>query len=144
MELEMSSRTTAALLAAYTLQPLSIVYVQESAPLQLKTGTFSSMSVSERTGDIAGMELFVVPGANGHVVIAQGTEGAPGTPVVLPSTVSGAVVEFVVPPSCPCALLEGRYRASLADDGLTLSRQGDSRTVFLPRGDSFWQGYWRR
>ena len=90
------------------------VYTQDSVPLM--TGTFSSMHVSERSGDIVGMELSIVGSASGYMVVAQGTEGAPGTPVVLPLTLSGSVVEFAAPPACPCALREGRHLARIGEE----------------------------
>lgn len=103
------------------------------------TGIFSTLRVSERSGDIVGMELMVVGGANGVYVVAQGSEGAPGTPLVVEAALRGNTIEFEVPMSCPCALLQGTYRGEISATGIRLEGPGNVEPRLLPRGDSYWQ-----
>jgi hypothetical protein len=112
----------------------------QSAPTGI-TGIFSTFRVSERTGDILGMELMVLGGSNGVAVVVQGSEGAPGTPVVLGAAIRANTIEFEVPASCPCAMLQGKYRGQIDADGIDLEGPGSGGPRHLPRSDSFWQSW---
>ena len=108
------------------------------------TGIFSTLRVSEQSGDIVGVELMVLGSSSGVSVVVQGSEGAPGTPLVLPAALRGSVVQFDVPPSCACGMLQGTYRAEIDEGGITLAGPSGGGARFLPRGDSFWQSRGRR
>jgi hypothetical protein len=119
---------------------LSISYNSSSQPIAKElTGIFSTLRVSERSGDVEGVEVFVVGGGLGLSVVVQGSEGAPGVPLVLNPQIRGNEIEFQVPRSCPCGLQEGRYRGTVTSSGITLNGPANFGQRFLPRGDSYWQ-----
>jgi hypothetical protein len=103
-------------------------------------GMYSSLTNSQRSGDIVGMELFVVPGGNGWHGVLQGSEGAPGIPMVVPLQTSGASVRFSVPPNCSCALPPGDYTAELSRSGAKVRGPLQFGERQLPRTTSYWQG----
>ena len=84
------------------------------------TGTFSSFRISERSGDIVGMELHIVPDPTGYSVVVQGSEGAPGFPESYIVTVQGNEITFNLPESANCGLPPGNYRAKIELQGLHL------------------------
>lgn len=103
-------------------------------------GMYSSLASSQHSGDLVGMEIFVVPGANGLYGVLQGSEGAPGTPIVVPLQVTGNSVRFSIPPSCSCALPSGEYVAELSRSGAKVRGPGQFGERQLPRTSSYWQG----
>ena len=120
----------------------SFVQVAATQPgSQGVTGIFSTFRVSERSGDIVGMELMLLGGADGLYAVVQGSEGAPGTPVVVRVAVRGDTIEFEVPVSCPCGMLDGTYRGQVDADGIALEGPGNRPVRRIPRTDSFWQSW---
>jgi hypothetical protein len=108
-----------------------------AAPLP---GMYSSLANSQRSGDVVGMELFVVPGGNSLHGVLQGSEGAPGTPIVVPLQASGSSVRFSVPPNCSCALPQGDYTAQLSRSGAKVRGPREFGERQLARTVSYWQG----
>lgn len=111
-----------------------------ASPTNLPTGIYSSLSTSAPSGDLVGLEMFVLQGATGHFAVLQGSEGAPGDPVAVPLQVNGSTVRFSIPARCACALPEGRYEALLSRTGARLRGPGNFGEKQLTRGNSFWQG----
>lgn len=124
--------TTVLLLPALAMEP-----PVPAAPLP---GMYSSLTGSQRSGDVVGMELFVVPGGSGLHGVLQGSEGAPGVPVVVPLQSSGNVIRFSIPPNCSCALPAGDYTAELSRAGAKVRGPGQFGERQLARTASYWQG----
>lgn len=61
------------------------------------TGMFSTFHLSEQSGDYTGVEIHIVRGGQGHAVVVQASEGAPGLPEVFIPRVSGNIVTFTIP-----------------------------------------------
>lgn len=110
-----------------------------AAPAGLPTGIYSSLAASGRSGDLVGLEFFVLRGATGHFAVIQGSEGAPGDPITVPLQVNGDSVRFSIPGKCACALPEGLYEAQLSRAGARLRGPGSFGERELPRTNSFWQ-----
>ncbi len=110
-----------------------------AAPPSPPTGIYSSLSASELSGDLVGLEFFVLRGATGHFAVIQGSEGAPGDPITVPLQVNGNSVQFSIPGKCACALPEGAYEAQLSQTGAKLRGPGNFGERLLPRTSSFWQ-----
>lgn len=120
---------------------LSLASAADSAaPTNLPTGIYSSLAASPRSGDVVGLEFFVLRGATGHFAVLQGSEGAPGDPITVPLEVNGNSVRFSIPDRCACALPEGVYEAQLSQTGARLHGPGTFGERLLPRSNSFWQG----
>lgn len=103
------------------------------------TGIYSSLAASEWSGDLVGLELFVLRGATGHFAVIQGSEGAPGDPITVPLQINGNSIRFSIPGKCACALPEGIYEAQLSRTGARLRGPGTFGERQLPRTASFWQ-----
>ncbi len=112
---------------------------EPETPANPPTGIYSSLSESERSGDVVGGELFVIRGATGHFGVLQGSEGAPGNPITVPLQVNGNSVRFSIPAKCACALPEGMYEAQLSQTSARLRGPGNFGERQLPRTNSFWQ-----
>ena len=112
---------------------------EPETPANPPTGIYSSLSESERSGDLVGVEFFVIRGATGHFGVLQGSEGAPGNPVTVPLQVNGNSVRFSIPPKCACALPEGMYEAQLSQTSARLRGPDNFGERQLPRTNSFWQ-----
>lgn len=101
------------------------------------TGMFSSMRVSERSGDFTGLEVHIVPALNGFAMVLQASEGAPGVPDVFELSVDRETVRFVVPSGSRCGLEPGEYEAKIREDSFILLDPNGTRII--PRRQSYWR-----
>lgn len=101
------------------------------------TGLFSSFRMSERSGDIVGMELHLVPDPTGHSIVVHASEGAPAYPETYHVKIDGNEITFSLPETAKCGLPPGDYRARITADALELAAPYNSWVV--PRKHSFWQ-----
>ena len=101
------------------------------------TGVFSSFKLSERSGDIVGMELHIVPNPTGHSIIIQAAEGAPAYPESYSIAIQGNEITFSLPEIAKCGLPSGAYRAKITSSALELT--GPYKSWVVPRNYSFWQ-----
>lgn len=106
------------------------------------TGMYSDMSFHQESGDVSGIEVFVVLTSRGYFVIFQSSEGEPAVPVVAPAKIEGKSIEFDLPPECAYA---GKFRGTLTEEGITgnfpsgrLGPDGSS-VIRLKKGKSYWQ-----
>jgi hypothetical protein len=106
------------------------------------TGIYSNMSVHEESGDVLGIEVFVVLSSRGYFVVFQSSEGGPAVPVVAQAKIEGKSIEFVLPPESAYA---GKFKGTLTEEGINGSfpsgRLGPdgSSVIRLKKGKSFWQ-----
>ena len=102
------------------------------------TGIYSSFEYSNNSGDIIGMEAYIVPNPNGFSIIIQASEGAPAFPEIFNLLVSEDLITFEIPNNSACGLLPGIYSGIIEENSLYL--KSPNKTMFyLKRGKSFWQ-----
>ena len=94
------------------------------------------MTYNRDGGDVLGIEVFVVYSGHGYFVVYQSSEGEPTAPVVMPATVAGSSISFVVPAS---ADPRGAFAGTIGDKELTGTFSGNRQTVHLKRKASYWQ-----
>ena len=55
------------------------------------------MSFHKESGDVIGLEIFLVFSRDGYFVIFQGSEGSPSAPLIVPASIKNGNVTFTVP-----------------------------------------------
>jgi hypothetical protein len=100
------------------------------------TGMFSDMQYNDEGGDLLGTEVFITYAHDGYFVIYQSSEGEPITPVVVPATISGTSITFVVPKT---ADPRGSFSGTIGSKELTGSFSGSKEIIHLKRKASYWQ-----
>ena len=100
------------------------------------TGIFSDMQCNDEGGDLLGTEVFITYAHDGYFVVYQSSEGEPITPVVVPATISGTSITFVVPKT---ADPRGSFSGTIGAKELTGSFSGSKEIVHLKRKASYWQ-----
>jgi len=61
------------------------------------TGIYSNMAFNEESGDVSGIEIFVVYSREGFQAVFQDAEGSPSVPVVVPAIIKGSEISFELP-----------------------------------------------
>ena len=107
----------------------------EPAPPKI-TGLFSDMTFHSDTGDVLGMEVFLVYSNRGYIAIYQSSEGEPSVPIVLPAKVNGNAVSFQIPPEVDG---RGSFVGTVSNNELVGSFSGNGQRVHLKRKPSYWQ-----
>jgi len=100
------------------------------------TGMFSDMQYNDDGGDLLGTEVFITYAHDGYFVVYQSSEGEPITPVVVPATISGTSITFVVPKT---ADPRGSFSGTIGAKELTGSFSGSKEIIHLKRKASYWQ-----
>lgn len=100
------------------------------------TGMFSDMQYNNEGGDLLGTEVFITYAHDGYFVVYQSSEGEPITPVVVPATISGTSITFVVPKT---ADPRGSFSGTIGAKELTGSFAGSKEIIHLKRKASYWQ-----
>ena len=103
-------------------------------------GIYSSFHYSEKSGDLVGMEIQIIPDPIGYSAIVQASEGAPAFPEVYRINIKGKSFKLDIPKSSSCGLVPGEYSGTFNEMTLILKGQNSpSRKYALPKGKSFWQ-----
>src|SRR5258706_7467017 len=103
------------------------------------TGLFSTF-LKEKSGDISGAEIHIVPNPKGYSAVVQASEGAPGFPEVIDVVAKGATLVFTIPKSSASGFSPGIYNGTVTKEGLRLrGPRGLYGDYFLPRKGRFWQ-----
>lgn len=94
------------------------------------------------SGDVVGMEVWIVYGKRGHWATVQLADGFPGVPVVVPVDVSGPKISFEIPDPASEPDRNGnrstfRFTGELSTAGLTGTFR--QQRVVLKRTKSYWQ-----
>ncbi len=125
--------------------PLAVPAVQKkkavakSARVQI-TGIFSSLKYGAESGDVGGMEIFIMlVGTSEYRATVQIAEGVPGEPSLVPVTVKGNTIEFSFPEGSDLAKGLGPFRGTITAAGLSGKFQLQDEKVFLKRKPSYWQ-----
>lgn len=103
---------------------------------QKVTGMFSDMTYSQETGDVIGIEVFLVYSNRGYFAVYQTSEGEPSVPVVVSARVDGSSVSFQVPPEIDS---RGSFNGAIGNNELTGRFSGNGQVVHLKRKPSYWQ-----
>lgn len=94
------------------------------------TGFFSDMHFLQESGDVAGMEVWIVYGPGRYYAVVQIADGAPEIPLVVPAEVNGLSVRFHLQDNMT-------FSGKVTSRGL-VGVLGSERIV-LPRRKSYWQ-----
>lgn len=106
------------------------------------TGLFGQLEYHKESGDVVGLEVFIVRGRSGYVAVLQLAEGVPEDPIVVPIKLEGAVLSFEVRFRKETTL---RYTGTVRRDGLYgrfdngAFSDRDDGFFLLRRGRSYWQ-----
>jgi hypothetical protein len=106
------------------------------------TGVYTDMRRHPQTGDILGVELFVVQANRGFYVYFQDAEGSPKVPLTVPAKIENHRIEFELPERDGYA---GIFQGVISGSGITghfINGQQSSfgkRDFVLRKGKSFWQ-----
>lgn len=109
---------------------------EERKMLSVAKGVYSNMTYSEESGDLHGIEIFLVYSRNGYFVVFQSSEGEPGDPVLAKAKVTGNELEFIIPRNYGYG---GEFKGTLSSDSLSGSFKG-GMSFLLKRKPSYWQG----
>ena len=101
------------------------------------TGVYTNMRVSSATGDVGGIEIFVLGSNRGYYVLVQMAEGAPMTPVLASARIRDGEILFEMARDSRLGGM-GAFEGSIGGGHLR-GRFGNGFAVDLQRGQSFWQ-----
>lgn len=122
-------------LLIYLLSPIIV-----SAEKSSLAGIYSSFRYSDKSGDIVGMEIQLIPNPIGYSAIVQASEGAPAFPEAYRIKASGNTFTLIIPEKSVCGLMPGIYSGTVTKKALILnSPKPLNRKYYLPKGRSFWQ-----
>jgi hypothetical protein len=111
-------------------------------PIAKVTGIYSDMLFNRESGDVTGVEIFILFTRDGHRVYFQDAEGSPNTPVIVPASIKGSSLTFTLPERRGYS---GKFIGVLDNDELKgrfdtgqVSKSGKVEFV-LKHGLSYWQ-----
>ena len=122
---------TAVFIGALFAAPFTVDSGQPDRPQV--TGIFSDMRASRGSGDVSGIEIFVLVGKGGYYALVQIAEGSPSAPVLVRATVRDDALTFELPPPYKGQTFTGRVTRYGLEGTLGVDR------VVLPRSKSYWQ-----
>ena len=105
------------------------------------TGHFGRLAYHKESGDVVGLEVFIMKGRSGYVAVVQIAEGVPEDPVVVPVTIANAVISFQL----GSGKERLRYLGAIQSDGLYgkfdngAFSERDDGLFLLRRGLSYWE-----
>lgn len=114
---------------------LAVVAFAANAQSVQVTGFFSNMEYFDETGDVVGMEVFILYSSGGYWVLFQDAQGAPAAPVLVKAAITGDALEFTLPASAGLGSFKGQVTAS----ALVGKFSGMQKAIRLPRAKSYWQ-----
>ena len=110
-----------------------------------KPGIYSSLEYHEESGDLVGVEIYVIPAGAGYWVVFQESQGEPAAPVLAPAEVGGDVITFDLPDTG--SGYAGRFTGKFLEDGQLVG--GFNNSTIAPDGSELFSlrygpGYWQR
>jgi hypothetical protein len=103
------------------------------------TGIYSDMCYNTESGDVVGMEIYLVYSKAGYYVIYQASEGEPSVPVIVKATIGDSTIEFQIPEGVPFSGdFQGRI-TSYGIEGRIAGYSGYASKLRLKRQLSYWQ-----
>jgi hypothetical protein len=120
-----------------------VLWAQLAPPSTRVTGIYSDMRDFDETGDLGGIEIFVVNSMNGYYVLVQIAEGNADEPILAKATVKGDLIAFELPLS---GGQTARFRGTFTAAGLMAHFESGlchpisgKKTFLLKRTRSYWQ-----
>lgn len=115
-----------------------VASAEEKGELSI-SGIYSNLAYNDESGDLQGMEVFIIPRngpANAYQAFVQVAEGGAPTTFLIPVNVTGGKIEFTLPQdgSFPTEHFFGRVK----EQELVL-HQDKEKEEHLKRGNSYWQ-----
>ena len=98
------------------------------------TGIYSNLQYNAEAGDLLGMELLIIPATSGYVACVQVAEGGAPFVAVVPISISGTQVQFILPPS-----YGGQHITGSFSGGKLVLHWPKGQQEVLSRGKSYWQ-----
>lgn len=102
------------------------------------TGIYSNLEYITQSGDVIGIEIFVVYSRKGYQVVFQDSEGEPSVPVVIPASVSPKRILFEIPKDVGSSYT-GKFNGVFYEDKIVGSFEGLKDEIILIRRSSYWQ-----
>jgi len=101
------------------------------------TGIFSTMHYNRSSGDVSGVEVFIMFTNDGYRASVQVAEGVPAVPMLVTVKITGTRLMFDVPYDGLVLRFEGNIR----QDGITgrFGQVDSQEPITLKRGQSYWQ-----
>jgi hypothetical protein len=100
------------------------------------TGIYSDMRYGKESGDVIGQEIFIVFSKDGYFAILQSSEGEPSKPVVVPVSIGGMNIKFLVPTYMDS---RGEFNGTICNNHLVGTFQGNGQKINLGKKNSYWQ-----
>jgi len=117
-------------------------FVPAEEPPQI-AGVYSDMYFNRTRASLLGVEIFVIPSREGYHVLFQGAGGHLEVPVLVPATIEGNRLEFVLPER---AGYTGKFTGIFSEGALIgsfqppqINRVTDTWEFRLRRTASYWQ-----
>jgi hypothetical protein len=102
------------------------------------TGLFSSLAYHDDSGDLLGMEIYLLVGAKAdYSAVVQCAGGEPSDPVVVKASINGTRVVFTLPAGLPECGTE--FTGVISPKGLRGRFSGESSDRWVPRKKGYWQ-----
>ncbi len=106
------------------------------------TGIYSNLRSYQETGDVGGIEIFVLYSVHGYYALVQFAEGGPDDPTLVKANVNGSSIEFDLPVGDRLVKCRGTFTAT----GLKCHFEkplsdpvSGKESFFLKRTNSYWQ-----
>jgi hypothetical protein len=132
----MLSRTACVVLLAL----FAAVAFAGSAQVQRVTGIYSNLYYNKEGGDLIGMELLILPSGHGpepaYSVFVQIAEGGAPFSALVPLKVTGAQIEFTLPPG---GTYDREHFIGTFKRAELVVRWSQGTEEHLKRGRSYWQ-----
>ncbi len=102
------------------------------------TGIFSDLRYSNESGDVIGLEIFIVYAGDYYATI-QVAEGFPEPPFVVKLQVKDSSIEFTLPEKTGSLSGLGKFTGKITATGLNGKFEHETEKRALKRKNSYWQ-----
>ena len=103
------------------------------------TGIFSNLKRDIKTGDMSGIELFVMHSNSGYYLTYQCAAGEIAPPVLLPAKIEKSNIEFKIPNDFKFFCNFGTFKGTIDMSGIKGRFSNNEEFIFLIRKQSYWQ-----
>lgn len=124
---------------ALTVLVLVISFLARANDVDHPTGIYSNLRYDRDSGDLSGMEIFIINSNKGYFATYQCAAGEAAKPVLLPVNIHGKSIELVVPDSFKYFCDIGRFTGVINEKGIRGKFEITNKEVFLKRSKSYWQ-----
>jgi len=111
---------------------------QKVKPRIQVTGIFSDLRYSNESGDVIGLEIFIVY-AGDYYATVQVAEGIPESPFVVKLQVKDSNIEFTLPEKAGSLSGVGKFTGKITAASLIGKFEHETEKRVLKRKNSYWQ-----